>query len=170
MKKPHTWFDDRIYRELFLTSSIASYVCDRDGYIVEFNAAAELLWGRRPITGEEKWSGASAFYHPDGQPMLPEATPMATAIRDQADTSGQELVIVRPDGSRRVVLAFPKLIRTEAGGLIGAHNALVDITEFKQYEEKQIILSEIVQSSDDAIVSKNLDGTIMSWNHGAERI
>src|SRR5690606_17308452 len=112
----------------------------------------------------------AAVYHPDGRPMPLEATPMATAIHEQADTSGRELVIVRHDGTRRVALAFPKLIRTEAGALLGAHNTLVDITEYKQYEEKQTILSEIVQSSDDAIVSKNLDGIIMSWNHGAERI
>ncbi|MGV3762223.1 PAS domain S-box protein [Parapedobacter sp.] len=170
MKKPHAWVDDHIYKELFLTSPVASYICDYDGYIVAFNHAAELLWGRRPVVGEEKWSGAGSIYYPDGQPMPPEATPMATAIREQVDTCGQELIIVRPDGVRRVTLAFPKLIRTGAGQIIGAHNTLVDITEFKQYEEKQTLLSAIVQSSDDAIISKNLDGIIMSWNHGAERI
>src|SRR5690606_16536162 len=56
------------------------------------------------------------------------------------------------------------------GEVIGACSTLVDITEYKQYEEKQIILSEIVQSSDDAIISKDLNGIIMSWNHGAERV
>src|SRR5690606_28024085 len=99
-----------------------------------------------------------------------EATPMALAIRQQVDAYGKELIIGRPDGTRRVALAFPKLIRTDEGQLLGAHNTLVDITEYKHYEEKQTILSEIVQSSDDAIVSKNLDGIVMSWNHGAERI
>jgi len=170
MKKPHTGADDRVYKELFSVSPIASYICDSDGYIIEFNAAAELLWGRRPVTGKEKWSGAAAVYDVDGRQMPLEATPMAIAIREQVDVCGQELIILRPDGTRRVVLAFPKSIRAEDGQFLGAYNTLVDITEYKQYEEKQTILSEIVRSADDAIVSKDLNGIIMSWNQGAERI
>ena len=52
-----------------------------------------------------------------------------------------------------------------------------DVTERKQIEaalreteQKLQFLGTIVQSSDDAIVSKNLDGIITSWNKGAERI
>jgi len=161
--------DNHIYKELFLASPVASYICDNEGYIIEFNEAAEVLWGRKP-QADDRWSGATAVYYGDGQPIPWEETPMAIAVREQTEICGQELVIARPDGVRRVTLAFPKLIRTAEGQLIGAYNTLVDITEYKQYEEKQTILSEIVQSSDDAIVSKNLDGIIMSWNHGAERI
>src|SRR5690606_32815684 len=47
---------------------------------------------------------------------------------------------------------------------------LVDITAQQQGEVKHAILSAIVESSADAIVGKNLDGIITSWNKGAERI
>ncbi|MES1220246.1 MAG: PAS domain S-box protein, partial [Bacteroidota bacterium] len=45
-----------------------------------------------------------------------------------------------------------------------------DITERKKLEENQRILVAIVNSSEDGILSKKLDGTITSWNHGAEKI
>src|SRR3546814_19970209 len=103
------------------------------------------IWGRKPQAGE-KWSGAAGVYYTDGQTMPLEATPMSMVMREQGDNYSPELVIARPDGTRRVVLAYPKPIRGKTGQLVGAHNTLVDITEFKQYEEKQTILSEIVQS------------------------
>ena len=45
-----------------------------------------------------------------------------------------------------------------------------DITERKKLEEQQLLMSSIVNSSNDAIISKTLDGIITSWNYGAEKV
>jgi PAS domain S-box-containing protein len=54
--------------------------------------------------------------------------------------------------------------------LQGAANILGMAIEHQQYERKLVWLASIVESSDDAIVSKNLDGVVTSWNNSAQRI
>jgi PAS domain S-box-containing protein len=46
----------------------------------------------------------------------------------------------------------------------------IDVTDSKRLEQTRALLANIVESSDDAIVTKSLDGIITSWNAGAERI
>jgi PAS domain S-box-containing protein len=53
---------------------------------------------------------------------------------------------------------------------VGAVNVLVDITDRKESEAATRRLAAIVESSDDAIISKDLNGIIMSWNDSAQRI
>ncbi|MBK1441573.1 PAS domain S-box protein [Parapedobacter sp. ISTM3] len=170
MKKVYSEVDNVVFRDLFFASPIASYICNVEGFVTVVNDAAIALWGREPEIGKEKWSGAFAISSVDGRPMPLEKSPMARAVIGQEGVSGEEIVIQRSDGTQRIVLVFPKPIHTAAGACIGVCTTLVDITHYKQYEERQAALSEIVQSSDDAIISKKLDGTILSWNAGAERI
>ncbi len=54
--------------------------------------------------------------------------------------------------------------------MVGAVLVFRDITDRKRAEEARAILAAIVESSDDAIVSKTIDGIIRSWNAGAERL
>src|SRR5690606_21739662 len=70
----------------------------------------------------------------------------------------------------RTLLVFPKPIYDSQGKMTGAHNTLVDITSQQMGELKQATLSAIVESSADAIVGKDLNGIITSWNSSAERI
>jgi PAS domain S-box-containing protein len=61
-------------------------------------------------------------------------------------------------------------IRDEQGRLLYRATLIQDITAEKEADAVRARLAALVQSADDAIIAKTLDGTVLDWNHGAERI
>src|SRR5690606_40023473 len=116
------------------------------------------------------WCGSWRLYWPDGMPMPHEECPMAIALRDGRELRGREAVAERPDGTRVPFIPYPTLLRNSAGRVVGAINLLVDISERKRAEMESARLIAIVEGSADAIISKTLDGRIVTWNDGATRI
>jgi PAS domain S-box-containing protein len=148
----------------------AVYTTDAAGRITFYNEAAAALWGCRPELGKSEWCGSWRLYWPDGAPMPHDECPMAIALKEKRPISGAEAAAERPDGSRIRFLAYPAPLWDETGALIGAINTLIDITERKEAERAARQLAAIVECSEDAIVSTDLDGIILTWNRGAERL
>jgi len=149
-----------------------AYLCDSDGLITYFNDHAVRIWGRAPELSNpvDRFCGSFKLYSSDGKPIAHDQCWMALALKAGKEYNGQEIVIECPDRIRRTVLAHANPIYDEAGNLQGAVNVLVDISDRKLAEEVNARLSAIVESADDAIISKTLDGVIRSWNAGAERL
>lgn len=149
---------------------VAAYMTDADGRITFYNDGAAALWGQRPTLGVARWCGSWRLYRPDGRPMAPDETPLAMVLREGQALQGIEAVAERPDGTRVAFLAYPAPLRNSSGRVIGAIALLVDMAERRQMEIDSARLAAIVASSDDAIISKTLEGRITSWNAGASRI
>src|SRR5689334_16514371 len=148
----------------------AIYTTDAEGRITSFNDEAVRFSGRAPQLGTDSWCVTGKLYWPDGTPLPHDQCPMAVALREGRPVRGLSAIADRPDGTRVHFMPYPTPIRDANGKVIGAVNMLVDITEQKRAEEAQARLAAIVASSADAIFSASLDGTIQTWNRGAEQL
>jgi PAS domain S-box-containing protein len=148
------------------------YICDSEGLITYFNQRADEIWGREPQLNdaEDRFCGSFKLFSSDGSPIRHDQCWMALALQTEQAYDNCEIVVERPDGSRVTTLAHAHPIHDETGKLTGAVNTLLDITDRKEAMEAKARLAAIVESADDAIISKNLNGIIMTWNRGAERL
>jgi len=161
---------ERQFRAMIDALPAAIYTTDAEGRLTHFNPAAVEFSGRIPEIGTDQWCVSWKLLHPDGRPMPHDECPMAIALKEGRVIEGAEAIAQRPDGTQRWFTPYPTLLRDGQGKIIGGINMLVDITARKQAEEATGYLAAIVSSSDDAILSKNLDGVIRSWNKSAERL
>src|SRR5262249_47588545 len=79
-------------------------------------------------------------------------------------------LLISRDGTERAIDDSAAPIRDETGNVSGVVLVFRDVTERRQAERSAHFLASIVESSDDAIIGKDTNGIITSWNRGAERI
>ena len=144
------------------SSNDAIFSVDFDGLVTGWNPGAERLlgWTAQEVIGRNPWSGPR--------------TPADVERREKAQRGEHidpfESEVVGKDGQRIPVLTSVSQMKDEAGRVVGGAIILHDITETKHALETRLRLAAIVESSDDAIVAEDLDGGILSWNAGAERL
>jgi len=89
---------------------------------------------------------------------------------DRQDKFKMEYRLRRHDGEYRWILDNGVPRYAQEGTFAGYIGSCIDVTDSKRAEEARLRHAAIVESSEDAIISKNLDEIIVSWNAGAERI
>jgi len=172
---------------------VAIYICDKEGRITFFNHAAAQLWGREPEIGKELWCGSWKIYNTDGTLLALDECPMSITLKEGFALKGKEVIVERPDGVRINVLPHPKPIFDADGNIVGAVNMLIDITEKRSNEQYLKELSHSLEAKvaertltlkkseeryhkmidevqEYAILLLDINGNILNWNKGAQRI
>ena len=161
---------DQHFRQILESLPVAVYTTDASGVITYFNQAAAGFAGREPEIGKDKWCVTHRLFTAEGEPMPHTECPLAIALRENRPVRNVEALAQRPDGTIIPFLPFPTPVRDSEGKVVGAVNALVDLSESTRMDAVAQRLSAIVESSFDAIVSKELNGVITTWNNGAQRL
>lgn len=136
-----------------------------DGIVTSWNSSAERIFG---YTREEMVGQSITLLLPADR--FAEEASILEHLRRGERVDHFESVRRRKDGRLIDVSVTISPIRNHAGAIIGAANVAREITAQKRDSLSGLLLSAIVSSSEDAIVSKDLSGIITSWNAAAQHI
>jgi PAS domain S-box-containing protein len=154
-------------------ASIADAVLttDGDGRVTSLNSMAEAItgWTEQEALGRPLDVVFRIINEQSRQPVEDLAT-RALQEGQIVRLANHHTVLIAKDGTERAIDDSAAPIRTENGQISGVVLIFRDVTEARRAIESQLRLSAIVESSDDAIIGKTLDGVIVSWNKGAERL
>ncbi len=157
----------RLPREIITADTVPAmvWVSDRDGLRTYFNRAWFAFTGR--TLQEEVGKGWTNGVHPDD---LRRCLDFHQSSVESRRSLRVEYRLRRPDGEYRWVLSEGEPRFGDNGEFQGHVGSCLDITAQKIAESTESLLAAVVQNSDDAIVTKDLNGIITSWNTSAQRI
>jgi PAS domain S-box-containing protein len=145
------------------SSEDAIFALAPTGAILTWNRGAESLFGYS--ASEAIGRQVSMLAPPERQQLLAQ---LIERVLEGNAVSQYEGMCFRQDGRRFPVSVTVCPIRNSAGDVSAISAILRDISQRREDEKAQALLASIVESSEDAIHAATLDGTIVSWNRGAE--
>ena len=143
---------------------------DAEGQVTLLNPVAEALTG---------WTNEEAAHQPLATVLhiVNETTrkivenPVAKVLATGHVVGlANHTVLIAKDGTERAIDDSAAPIRDRKGNINGVVLVFRDVTERRRADRDTRFLASIVESSDDAIIGKDINGLITSWNRGAERI
>ncbi len=98
----------------------------------------------RPADGPAGYMQYTAHY-PDGRPIPDEQVPLTRSLCDGQVVSGEEMVVMRGDGTRAVVMVSSRPVRDHSGRMVAGVVTFTDITERKEMEEALVQARDLLE-------------------------
>jgi PAS domain S-box-containing protein len=136
-----------------------------DGTIISWNEAAQKIFG---YTASEAINNNSSIIVPTE--LYEEEEGIISKVKNGESIKHYETIRKTKDGNKISVALTVSPIKDANGDVIAISKIARDISMQKLADEKQAMLASIVNSSDDAIISKTLEGIITSWNPAAHKM
>jgi PAS domain S-box-containing protein len=147
------------------SSDDAIYTTTVDGTITSWNRAAERMFG---------WPGVAAIGRHASVIVPPERRAededVLARVRRGEVVEHVETVRLTKDSQHIDVSVSVAPMRDGAGQIVGMSTIVRDVSERRRLDEARANLAAVVESADEVILSKNLEGIITSWNRSAERV
>ncbi|WP_010583604.1 hybrid sensor histidine kinase/response regulator [Schlesneria paludicola] len=157
-------------RTTFASIGDAVITTDASGKIVLFNPVAERLtgWCSEVATDETLESVFRVLNEITRQPL---ENPVEVVLREGRTVSRRDhLVLIAADAGEKPIEFSAAPIRGKDGAIVGIAIVFRDVLEIRQALDVRLRLAAIVESTDDAIVSLDLEDKVVSWNEAAERL
>lgn len=186
---PHSPFDERVLGlgEFILdVLPIGILVCDRAGIIVRQNRTAAELWGRELTSGDTVEQLCANCRSSNGGGALHDV--VADVLAGNTPSANNAMICKRTDGGSVSLMLTVRALKDSFGSVVGSivclqdtdnlnqNLAIVPEIELSSFDSRETAeklrqrLASIVEFSEDAIVTKDLNGVVTNWSRGAEKL
>ena len=162
--------NEELLRNVMETLPVGVWIVDKTGQIIQGNRAGHEIWAGGTYVGIKQYGEYKGWWANTGKRIEPQEWAAARAVTKGEVSLNEEVEIECFDGTHKTIFNSAVPIRDKKNKITGAIILNQDITNRRRAETVQREQASLLELAHDAIIVRNIDGTIRFWNRGAEQM